>query len=109
MSRVNKVREERPDLLKDQDFEELLKSADKIHAVKVAAETEGGQEVMKYLLTQVVNGIHTLNARQNEASHQELVAIISKMGSFLATARFLSTAKGDVDDLDQQIADMLQQ
>lgn len=109
MSRVNKVRKDRPDLLEDNDFEDLLRSADKIHAVKVAAETEGGQALIKHHLNQVVNSVHILTARHQDASHHELISIIAKMGANLATARFLTTAKGDIEDLDQQIADMLKE
>lgn len=109
MSRVSKIKEKSPELLEDQDFAELLESADAIHDIKVAAESNGGKALIKYLLTNVVNTVHVLSGQHQTLSHTELVAIISKMSTNLATARFLTTAKGDVDELDKQIAEMLRE
>lgn len=109
MSRVSKIKSTNPELFQDEDFKELLESADKIHAVKVAAESEGGKALVSYLLMNVVNGLHTLSAVHQTATHTELLSIIAKMSTNLATARFLTTAKGDVEELDKQIAEMLEQ
>lgn len=109
MSRLSNVQKERPELLEDTDFSELIESADKIHSIKVAAESEGGRELISFLLMNVVNSIHVLSGRHQEATHTELVSIISRMSANIATARFLSTAKGDIENLDEQIAEMLRE
>lgn len=109
MSRVSKIKEKSPELLEDQDFAELLQSADAIHDIKVCAESNGGKALIKFLLTNVVNTVHVLSGQHQTMTHTELVATISKMSTNLATARFLTTAKGDVDELDKQIAEMLRE
>jgi HKD family nuclease len=107
MSRLNKIKEEKPDLLEDNDFEELLRSADTIHDISVAAESNGGKALIKYLLTNVVNTVHLLSSQHQTMTQTELTSTLSKMSTNLATARFLTTAKGDVEELDKQIQEML--
>lgn len=109
MSRLNKIKEKSPELLEDQDFAELLKSADAIHDIKVCAESNGGKALIKYLITNVVNTVHVLSGQHQNMTHIELVTTISKMSTNLTTARFLTTAKGDVEELDKQIAEMLRE
>lgn len=107
MSRVANVKEERPELLEDQDFRELLEHADKIQDIKAVADMNGGKALINYLVKDVVNGVHYLTGHADSATHTELVAIIARMKANLATARFLSTAKGDVAHLDERIQEAL--
>lgn len=107
MSRLNNIKEKNPELLEDQDFAELLTSADTIHDIKVAAESNGGKALITYLLASVVNTIHVLSSQHQTMTHLELTAALSKMSTNLSTARFLTTAKGDLEELDKQIEEML--
>ena len=109
MSRLSRIKKDNPELLEDLDFKELVESADTIHDIKGCAESKGGKALIKFLLANVVGAVHVLSSQHPQMSHTELVAVISKMATNLATARFLTTAKGDVEALDEQIADMLRQ
>lgn len=107
MSRLAKIKQDNPELLEDQDFRELLEHADKIHDIKAVTEMNGGKALINYLLKDVVNGVYVLTARADTATHHEMVAILSRMKANLATVRFLSTAKGDVEHLDERIKEAL--
>lgn len=109
MSRLSNITETSPHLMEDQDFKELVESADTIHDIKVCAESNGGKALVKYLLANIVGSVHVLSAQHTQMTHLELTSVISKMSTNLATARFLTTAKGDVEALDEQIAEMLRE
>lgn len=107
MSRTSKIKESNPELLENEEFAELLASADAIHNIKVIAEMEGGKALVNYFLTNVATNVHRLTGLAETASKEQLVAIIAEMKANLAAARFLTTAKGDLEHLDEMIADTL--
>lgn len=107
MSRLSKIKEDRPDLLLDEDFAELVKSADKIHDLKATAESNGGKILIDFLINNIINTVYILSAQHQAMTQAEITSALSKLSANLATVRFLSTAKGDVDELDKQIAEQL--
>jgi HPt (histidine-containing phosphotransfer) domain-containing protein len=109
MSRLSKITEEAPELLEDKDFTDLVASADKLHDLKVLAESAGGEALVKHLVKRIVQNMHILSHSYKTANHAELIAVIAQMASLLEIARFITTAKSDLEYLDQQIADTLSQ
>lgn len=103
MSRVNKLRQKAPELLDNPDVFDLAAQADQLQDLKAVADTPGGKQLIKLLMTDVVGSINRLESSYRTATHQELTAIIAQMSASLTLAKVLIHSKENMEALDKEL------
>lgn len=109
MSRLTKVKEKAPELLTNPEVASLAEQADQLHKIKALADTDGGKELIKLLLTDVVGSVNRLIGLYRTATRDELVSTIAEMSAHLNTARLLINSKDNLEFLDSELEDMLRE
>lgn len=107
MNRVNSLRKDAPELLENQEVFDLAAQADQLQELKALADMEGGKQLIKLLIKDVVFKVNQLQASYRTASHIELLAIISEMSAHLNTAKLLINSKENIELLDKELAESL--
>jgi hypothetical protein len=85
----------------------LAEEYDKVHSIKALADTEGGKEIAKLLVQNVVQSVHKLSNNYTTMPHTEMVALCATMKSDLSLARLITNSKDNLKHLDEMIADAL--
>lgn len=84
----------------------MVDDADNYHALKVLADTEGGQILINTHIKDVVHCVNRLE-RYHEMERDEIVSILAQMTSGLNTARALSRAAKNLSYVDEQLDEAL--
>jgi hypothetical protein len=109
MKRLNKIKEENPEALEDPRVQDLVLQADSLQDLKVLYDTDGGKQLVKLLLGDVVSCVRQLSSTYRTAPDIELRSIIAKMDTSLTTAALLFNAKEGIDILDQELEEALRE
>ena len=82
------------------DLKEEAKELDRYHNLAVLHDSEGGKELKKLLVDDVVATIDTLATQYKEATHTEILALCANFGAKLALLRILVRSKGNKEALE---------
>lgn len=104
---IEELKKNNPELYKQPHIQELVDQSDRLHSLKSLATTEGGKELMKLLVRDTVNSLHSLRANYKTATYTELIAIISNMAAHYDTARVLLNAEDNEKMADEQLEEFL--
>lgn len=107
MNRVNKIKEDAPELLDNQEVMDAAMQADKLHDLKALYDTPGGKALVKQLLSSTRSHIFNLIATYKTASDIELRARIAAIDTELNVARVLINAQEGLEVLEQELTDIL--
>lgn len=107
MSTKKRLREENPEALNNPEIETLADQADQIHAIKVMAQTEGGEVLLQLTLSDVVNTVNELAANYKKYSHTDLIAVCATLSAHYNMARLLAGAEANEKALQEILADAL--
>jgi len=109
MQNINKIKEERPELLTDPDIVQLAEQADMAHNLKALYDSEGGKQLVKLFMQDAVGCVHRLRGGYNTMSHIEMIAIIAKMDINISSAMLLMDAKEVKAVLDSELEEALRE
>lgn len=107
MSRVNKIKEQQPEVLSNPDIYDLADQADKLQELKALYDMEGGKQLVKLLVSDSAMLVHQLCGSYKTMTHVELMAVIAAIDAHLSTARLLLNAKESVAILDAELQEAL--
>lgn len=103
MSRLQKVKENRPELLTDERLVTMADEADTLHEIKALADTDGGKRLIELLARDAVAGIYRACNVYRTASHTELIALLADTATKIDTAKLLLGSKENLAYLDAEI------
>jgi hypothetical protein len=109
MKSLNKLKEERPELLTNPDVFQLAEQADMVQDLKILHDSEGGKQLTKLLFQDAVGCVNRLRGGYHKMSHMELVAIIAQMDTHIAVAHLLLDAKGLSESLNAELEEALRE
>lgn len=107
MSRLNRIRKDAPELLENPEVVDLVAQADQMQDLKAVADTPGGKQLVKLLLTDVVSAVNRLESSYKTATHTELIAICAQLSSSLTLAKLLLRSKENMELLDKELENVL--
>jgi hypothetical protein len=87
--------------------EEQQNDLDVYSALKTVANSDGGEILIKKLLTDVVNTIGTLENQYKTLSHIEMIAYCASLSEKLSLLRTLTHASKNMSDLKKLLEDNL--
>lgn len=93
MTTRKKLREENPEALNNPEVELLVDQADQLHAIKVLAQTTGGEELLKATMADVVATVNALASSYKTMPHVEMIAVCATLSAHLNMARLLANAE----------------
>lgn len=109
MNRLNKIKEDSPDLLDDPHIVEMAEQSDIVHDLKALHDTAGGKQLVKLLIEDTIGVVHRLCGGYTTMSHTELIALCAQLDSKLSTAKLLIDAKDVVKVLDEELEEALRE
>lgn len=107
MNRVNKIKQDAPELLENQEVMDAAEQADKLHDLKALYDMPGGKALVNQLLTSTRQNVFRLIGMYKTASDIEIRSVIAAIDTELNTARLLLNAKDGLEILEQQLTDIL--
>ena len=90
-----------------EDSIDLAEQADKLQDIKALGDTNGGKELVKLLLTDVVNNVRKLSNNYSSYTQQEFIAACATMKANTDLAKLITSAEGNLEYLDEEIARLL--
>lgn len=109
MKRLSKLKEEKPEVLSNPQVFDLAEQADKLQELKALYDTDGGKQLVKLLVQDVVYRVNGLCSAYKTMSHTELITTIADMDAHLSTARLLMNAKEGVAIIDAELEEALRE
>jgi hypothetical protein len=109
MENINKLKEERPELLTDPDIVQLAEQADMAHNLKALYDSEGGKQLVKLFMQDAVSCVHRLRGGYSTMPHLELVALCAKLDVNISSAMLLMDAKEVKAVLDAELEEALRE
>jgi hypothetical protein len=103
MTRLQQLRESRPELLSDEQTVTLAEQADNLHDIKGLADTDGGKRLVEILMTDAVSSFYRACSSYRTATHLELIALLADVSSKLDTAKLLINSKEGMEYLDAEL------
>lgn len=109
MSRVSKLKEQRPEVLSNPEIYQLAEQADIIHELKALYDSKSGKQLVKLLIGDAINVVHNLRSSYKTATHTELIALIALMDASISTAKLLMEAKEVNDVINSELEEALRE
>jgi len=91
----------------DNITEEQQQDLDVYNALKTVADSDGGEILIKNLLSDVVNTIGTLEKQYKTLTHIEMIAYCASLSEKLSLLRSLTRASKNFSDLKKLLEDTL--
>jgi hypothetical protein len=92
-----------------EDSVDLAEQADKLQDIKALADTNGGKEIIKLLLTDAVNAMRKMSTNYATYTHSDFIAQCATINANVSLAKLLINSKDNLEYLDEQIAELLAQ
>jgi hypothetical protein len=106
MTRINKIKKERPDLVEDPTVVAAAEDVDTQGALAAFNRSEAGDIVRKSLLENVAGAVDALSSNWRTASHQELMALCARLEDRIALLKTLSRAQSLKEAAEQALQEM---
>lgn len=91
------------------DIKDMTEDLGKVSAITAIQNSEGGQILVRSLITDVVSSVDTLSLKYATLSLQEFIALCADMKSKLDLLRVITRAKKNKKGLEGLIAETLQE
>ena len=91
----------------DPELDEMVEESDKLHAIKVVLDQEGGKMLVDSLLTDTISSIELLTREYRTLSHADLIVNIARIEVYLSFVRTLYTARDNENQLNEYIKERL--
>lgn len=109
MKRLDNLKETAPETLSNPDITELAAEGDKLHDIKVLAQSDGGKTLVKLLSRDVIFSIQKLTGMYRTATRDEMVSVLASIEAQFNVARLLMTADETLKYLDAELEEALRE
>lgn len=101
------IKKNNPEVFKQPHIQELMEQSTKLHDLKALADTNGGKELIRLLVRDTINTLHSLRSTYRDSSREELVAMIATMSAHYDVARMLIKAEENEKEAEEMLDEQL--